>query len=389
MNKKNVVVLYGGRSTEHEVSLKSAAFVLKNLSSEKYNIYAIGINHSGEWVPQNTSRILKKIEGEEEINSLTIEYADSDKDTCMEEKFARSLLPRIRTAERTTERTIERTTTRISDNETVVFPILHGTYGEDGQLQGLLEMSAVPYVGADNLSSAICMDKVVAKELVRSIGIPIVPYITFRQHEWSRNHLEIIEKIEKEFKFPLFIKPVSLGSSVGISIVRDVSALKTAIGHAFLFDEKVIVEKSMNAREIQFAALGTYDADISDAGEINYGGCFYSYGVKYQNENFSQSNIPVNLPRTKIEEGKDLCKKIFKVLQIHGLARIDFFLSKDDGKYYFNETNTIPGLTNVSQYAQLWKYHGVEPSLLMDRLIESAISRHELRKKLKRTYNYN
>ncbi|MBF0360631.1 MAG: D-alanine--D-alanine ligase [Oligoflexia bacterium] len=377
MNKKNVVILYGGRSTEHEVSLRSACFVLKNLNQHKYNIFAIGINHSGEWIPQNTNKMLTNIE---KLDFLPIEYSEnSQSENWMEENIAKALLPIIKTIKDGENEGKE---------ETVVFPIIHGSYGEDGCLQGLLEMSSLPYVGADTLSSAICMDKVVAKELVKSVGINVVPYITFRRHEWDKRHTEIMLQIEQQFKSSVFIKPASLGSSIGASMVyaNDLSSLVTAIEHAFQFDEKVIVEKFINAREIQFAALGDYDPEISEAGEINYGGSFYSYGTKYLNENFSQSEIPVNLPKTKVKEGQNICKKVFKVLQIYGLARIDLFLSKDDDKYYFNEANTIPGLTSVSQYAQLWKHHGVEHSHLMDRLIEIAISRKEQRKKLKRAY---
>ena len=380
--RRKVVVLFGGRSTEHEVSLRSAAFILRNLNPDKYDILAIGIDHDGRWIPQNTANMLKNM-GE----SVTIGCPESSGDDSMEERIARSLIPTIGNHAYFIHPLSDDTIAKDLDGEEiVVFPVLHGTYGEDGCLQGMLEMSSVAYVGADTISSAICMDKVVAKELVKSVGIAVVPYVSFRAHQWERDASGLLAKIVEELQFPVFIKPANLGSSVGISRVGDRSALVTAIEQALDLDEKLLIEKAMNIREIQFAALGGYEPDISGAGEIDYEGSFYSYGVKYLGEKASSSMIPASLTPEKAKEGQAISKRIYEALQLYGMARIDLFLTKDEGKFYFNEANTIPGFTNVSQYGQLWRQEGIEPGALMDRLIDAAVVRQKRRKKLVRSF---
>ena len=381
--KTKVVVLFGGRSTEHEVSLRSAAFVLKNLNPDKYRILAIGIDHDGRWIGQNTANMLQNIG-----DSLVIGYPESVDDNWLEEKVAKSLIPSIGNHVHSSHTSLSGRVHR-DDNEdepVVVFPVLHGTYGEDGCLQGLLEMSSAAYVGADTLSSAMCMDKVVTKELVAAMGIPVVPYVIFRGYQWERSSTEIIDKIESQLQLPVFIKPANLGSSVGIGVAKDRVSLVRAIEQALAYDDKLLVEKAMNIREIQFAALGGYEAEISGAGEIDCGGCFYSYGVKYRGENVTRSKIPAELSLEKLKEGQLISRCVYEALQLYGMARIDLFLTKDDEKYYLNEVNTIPGFTNISQYGQLWREQGVEPPALMDRLINSALLRQKIRNKLTRSF---
>ena len=381
--RKKVVVLYGGRSTEHEVSLRSAAYVLRHLDQKKYRVLAIGIDQNGQWIPQNTAQKLGEVTA---ADSLSITYPERLLDNWLEEEVARTLVPSIEGHVLDINRAFNAPEHGDhEDEEVVVFPVLHGTYGEDGCLQGLLEMSSVAYVGADTLSSALCMDKVVAKELVNAIGVPVVPYVTFRAHQWEKESQRLLDEVERKLQFPVFIKPAGLGSSVGISVARDLCSLTKAIESALEFDDKLLIEKAMDIREIQFAALGGYDPEISGAGEIEHTGTFYSYEVKYLGEKTSRSRIPAELSPLVEREGQEICRRIFSALQLYGMARIDLFLTKGEEKYYFNEVNTIPGFTNVSQYGQLWGQKGVDPSALMDRLIDAALSRFNARKKLKRS----
>lgn len=364
--KRTVVVMYGGQSTEHEISCRSAAFILKNIDRNKYDVHAVAIDKEGHWWPQD---LAKTLAGDPQIVPIL-----RDETLAREHPVVKALLPAIGNA------SLRR--------DLIVFPILHGTNGEDGAIQGLFDLTGVAYVGPDTMGSALSMNKVAAKQLVEAAGVPVVPYAFCRKEEWQQQQQwqKIVDDIQKRLPFPLFVKPASLGSSVGISKVKEVKDLAAAIDNAFKVDELVLVEQGMNVREIEYAALGGYTPDITAAGEIVVQAAdFYSYEEKYSTASKAEVKVPADLPAAKATEGSDLAQRIFKALYLHGMARIDLFLTKDTQKFYFNEANTIPGFTSISQYPQLWKHSGLNAAMLLDRLLTAAWNRREMRQGLQRT----
>lgn len=362
--KRTVVVMYGGQSTEHEISCRSAAFILKNIDPKKYDVHAIGIDKEGHWWPQD---LAKTLTGDPQIIPIV-----RDETLAREHPVVKALLPAIGANQ--------------MRRDLIVFPILHGTNGEDGAIQGLFDLTGVAYVGPDTMGSAISMNKVAAKQLVEAAGVPVVPYAFCRKEEWLEQRQQIIADIQKRLPFPLFVKPASLGSSVGISKVKDAKELAAGIDSAFKVDELVLVEEGMNVREIEYAALGSYTPDITAAGEIVVQAAdFYSYEEKYSAASKAEVKVPADLPAAKAAEGREIAQRIFKALYLHGMARIDLFLTRDTQKFYFNEANTIPGFTSISQYPQLWKHSGLNAPALLDRLLTAAWNRRELRQGLQRT----
>jgi len=368
--KTTVVVMYGGRSTEHEVSLRSAAFVLKNLDRQKYNVQAIGIAKDGTWFPQEMNRLMPQIQ-----TSVPVVPTGEYETTASREAYAlaRRLLPALGASS-------------LPGGDLVVFPVLHGTYGEDGCLQGLLDMAEVAYVGPDRTGSAIAMDKDIAKQLVERAGVPVVPWVTVRKHMWVEDPKAALAMIPTSLAFPLFVKPASLGSSVGITKVKNRDELSQAFATAFAVDDKLLVEQGMNVREIEFAALGGYDPALTTAGEVVAKKDFYSYEAKYQDAAAADVLVPAPLDEGKVREGQEIAGRIYRALGLHGLSRIDLFLTKDTGRYYFNEANTLPGFTSISQFPLLWQHAGLSPSVILDRLIEAALLRHRERKELQRSH---
>ncbi|MBT3237076.1 MAG: D-alanine--D-alanine ligase [Bdellovibrionales bacterium] len=364
MSKLKIVVIYGGRSTEHEVTLRSAANVLANLDRNKYDIYAIGISPSGKWIPQNTNELLGL--------KCAVLPPIVEQPGCEPEREILNTVLSFDGNYRTKE-------------SIVVIPVLHGTYGEDGCIQGLLEMGGISYVGAGPKASAICMDKVVTKQLAESVSIPVVPYITFRQDEWVSKSLYLEAEIIESLGFPLFVKPASLGSSIGISRVTKYEDLRSAVNAALMLDDKILVEQGMNVREVEFAALGGNIPEISGAGEITLDREFLSYQVKYYGQKYWDNIIPAALTDLEIRRGKKICLKIFEVLQLYSMARIDLFLEKKSGRFYLNEVNTMPGFTSVSQYPTLWLQEGMSVTQLLDRLIDLALIRNKSVVALKRS----
>lgn len=362
--KRTVVVMYGGQSTEHEISCRSAAFVLKNIDRQKYDVHAVGVDKAGHWWPQD---LTKTLAGDPHIVPIL-----RGETFAREHTLTRSLLPAMGDA------TVRR--------DVIVFPILHGTNGEDGAIQGLFDLTGVAYVGPDTMGSAISMNKVAAKQLVQAAGVPVVPYEFCRKEEWQQQRTQILAKIEKSLPFPMFVKPASLGSSVGISKVKSAADLPRAMDEAFKVDELVLIEQGMDVREIEYAALGGYTPDITAAGEIVVQAAdFYSYEEKYSAASKAEVKVPADLPAAKATEGHDMALRIFKALYLHGMARIDLFLTKDTQTFYFNEANTIPGFTSISQYPQLWKHSGLDAKTLLDRLLTAAWHRREMRQGLQRT----
>lgn len=353
MTKTKVMVLYGGRSAEHEVSCRSAAFVLRNLDRNKYDISAVAIDKAGRWLPQDTAKLLADV-------PQTIPI---------------------------TQKTQVAETETLQEKSTVVFPVLHGTFGEDGTMQGLLDLGEVAYIGPDTLGSAIGMDKVVSKKLAQIAGVPIVPFRDLRRQDWVQQKDAFIKECIKELGFPMFVKPARLGSSVGITKVKTNAAdLEKACLEAFKFDEKLLVEKSINARELECAALGDYNPKLSVVGEIVIRNAeFYDYEAKYQTEDGAEIVIPANLSEAQVKEVQDISRRVFRALELYGMARIDLFLDKDTGEFYFNEVNTIPGFTAISQYPMLWKASGLSSAELLDELVALAVRRRDSRLALQRS----
>lgn len=339
--KKKVAVLFGGQSTEHEVSRVSAASVLRNINQEKYDIYPIGITKDGKWF-EYTGSIDKIENGEWELDEY---YKTPDGQKILFNKEV-----------------------------DVVFPVLHGLYGEDGTIQGMCKLLNVPCVGPGVMSSAICMDKVYTKYLLEKFEIKQADYVVINAYEYKNNDINI-EKIENKLSYPLFIKPSNSGSSVGITKAHNRGELVTGVEYALKYDRKVLVEKGINAREVEVAVLGNDFPHAAVPGEIVPAKEFYDYEAKYQNES-SKLLIPANLSDEKMEQIKSVAVKIYKILDCAGMARVDFLIDKDTDEIYLNEVNTIPGFTKISMYPKMWQAAGKSYSNLINDLIELAIERN-------------
>ncbi len=361
MAKTRAIVIYGGRSTEHEVSCRSASYIFKNIDRAKYDVFAFAVDKTGVWHAQNRAAL----ERGTPVSLPVAPHAEGDDESraLLEEFFKRD--GKVENA--------------------VVFNIIHGTTGEDGALQGFFDLKEVPYVGPSLLGSAIAMDKVVAKQLAEHAGVPIVPYIAVRSAEWEKNANVLLQRAKTELSYPIFVKPASLGSSVGIRRAKDEAELKDAIHYAFEFDEHILLETGFNVREIEYACLGDYDPDISAAGEVGVAEGFYTYEEKYSQASKATVHVPAKIEAKVAAEGAALAKKVFKALNLYGMARIDLFLNKDDNRFYFNEANTLPGFTSISQYPQLWEHAGYTPQQLIGRLLELALDRQRKLRRLTRS----
>ncbi|MBA4541419.1 D-alanine--D-alanine ligase [Thermoactinomyces daqus] len=359
MGKKiRVAVLFGGKSGEHDVSLSSAASVIKAIDPEKYEVIPIGITREGHFNPGKKSlpMLQGKLEPEkiEQIGSnlpQVVEDAGTDLDFFGPGKID------------------------------VVFPVLHGTFGEDGTIQGMMEIAQIPYVGAGVLASAVGMDKEFSKKVFAVEGLPQAKYLAFLKSGWSKRKEEWIAKIEEELGYPCFVKPANLGSSVGISKVKKRDELIEAVELAGQFDRKIIVEEFIPAHEVEVAVLGNDEPKASVPGEIVSSNEFYDYRAKYV-DGKSVMRIPADLPGEVAEKLRDLAIRAFRAIDCSGLARVDFFIRKDNGEVLINEINTMPGFTPFSMYAKLWEHSGISYSELISRLIELALERFEEKKNL-------
>lgn len=365
MKKINVGILFGGRSTEHEVSLQSAKSILDAIDKEKYDVTLIGIDKTGRWYLNSSSQFLLNSNDPKHIALNT-----SDKDVVLvpgEEGQKLLCISDI----------------KASGNIDVIFPILHGPYGEDGTVQGLLKLANLPFVGAGVLGSAVGMDKDVTKRLLRDAGIPIAKFLVL--HKWNQNELSFHEA-SRYLGLPLFVKPANAGSSVGVSKVKNEQQFIKAIEEAFEFDNKVLIEEFVAGREVECSVLGNQQPIASGVGEIIAQREFYSYEAKYIDENGAVLEIPAQIPTAIVTEIQDLAIKTFKVLCCEGMARVDFFLTIDN-KVLVNEINTIPGFTKISMYPKLWEVSGITYRELIDRLIQLAIERHSREQRLKTSYD--
>jgi D-alanine-D-alanine ligase len=341
MSKLKVAVIFGGRSGEHEVSLVSAASVIEAIDKDKYELVEIGITEDGRWLEGDGC--LKKFKNKD--------YSGLDE----------VLL-----------------STRIdSPNRLgIVFPVLHGPFGEDGTMQGLLEMLRLPYVGCNTLASSTAMDKLQCKAIWEAAGLPVVPYIGFNKKAWAEEKEKILKDIEKNIGMPCFVKPANMGSSVGISKVKELSELEAAIDLAAKYDRRILVENGLEVREIECAVIGNDDVEASPLGEVIVGGEFYDFYDKYVN-GVSMTEVPAQIDKDLSDKIRGLCVKSFKVLDCCGLARVDCFIDKKTGEVYLNEINTMPGFTSISMYPKMMEAHGFEYSKLIDRLIELGLERFE------------
>lgn len=356
MQKKlRVGVIFGGRSGEHEISLRSAESVLNALDKDKYDVIPLGITKAGKWLMAGDSQQLlpKEVVTEGEVSLAMMGDPTQS--------------PLVRTSHNRIEGDVP--------TLDVVFPVLHGTYGEDGTIQGLFEMANLPYVGCGVLASAAGMDKVIMKHLFRQAGLPIVDFTWFTRLAWEKNPEPILNSVIESIGFPAFVKPANLGSSVGISKAKDRDSLAKAITLAARFDRKVVVEKGIDAREIELSVLGNDEPVASLPGEIVAGAEFYDYQDKYLS-NTAELVIPAELTEAQVAEFQQMAIRAFQAIDGSGLARADFFLERSTGNIYVNELNTLPGFTSISMYPKLWEASGLTYPQLLDRLIELAIDRH-------------
>ena len=346
-------MIYGGRSGEHEVSIASAASIFKHIDRERYEAVPIRIEKDGRWVL--TSKAPTALSAGEVLKQVTTEALQ----------------------------TVEPTAAVSGPGIDVVFPVLHGTYGEDGTVQGLLELANVPYVGCGVLASAVGMDKAVMKKLFADRGLPIGPYLEARRHEWDRDPRTIRQRVRDELGYPVFVKPANLGSSVGISKAKSEADFNAAMELALQFDRKTVVEAGVpNAREIECAVLGNDEPEASLPGEVIPSREFYDYEAKYLDDT-SQTLIPAPLDATQTADVRRLAIEAFKAVEGAGMARVDFFLSRDTGQLFLNEVNTIPGFTTISMYPKMWEASGLPYPQLLDRLIQLAIERHSHKQQLR------
>jgi D-alanine-D-alanine ligase len=356
MEKKTVVVLFGGQSPEHEVSRVSAQFVLENLDPDKYEVLPVGITKKGRWLPFRGS--YRHI-GSGEWEGLAI----SDSSAGIEEKYSFC---------GTLNESLKSLTGL--DKIDVVFPVLHGSNGEDGLLQGFLELAGIPYVGCNVLSSAVGMDKAVSKVLFEHAGLTQAKYFVLKRSDIETNYKEIEQKVSSEIGYPCFVKPSNAGSSVGITKVKEPDSLKPALYYAARYDRKILIEEYIDGREIECAVLGYNSPVASTVGEIIPCNEFYDYNAKYIDED-SEIIIPAQLDDETVETIRDYAVTAFNALDCSGLARVDFFVEKNTGKVYINEINTMPGFTSISMYPKLWAASGVDSRELLDRLINLAFER--------------
>ena len=362
MSKKKIIigVLFGGKSAEHEVSLQSAKNVIESLDKNKYEVIPIGIDKNGKWLLSDKSNYLLNSN-----NPNLIKLNKTNKEISLYAQGEGSLV--------STKGNID-----IVKKIDVAFPVMHGPFGEDGSMQGLLKLAGVPFVGPSVLGSAVGMDKDVMKRLFRDAGIPIGKFLTF----FAGDKISFKE-VKNKLGLPVFVKPANLGSSVGINKVKNEKVWKHALEDAFKYDSKIVVEENINGREIECSVLGNEKPVASIPGEIIANQEFYSYDAKYIDQS-SVAEIPAKIDKKTIKEVQILAVKAFKVLNCEGMGRVDFFLKKN-GEILVNEINTIPGFTQISMYPKMWEKSGLPLPKLLDKLIDLAIERFKKEQKLKTT----
>jgi len=369
-NKKiRVGIIFGGRSGEHEVSFCSASSIIKAIDKDKYTVVPIGITKEGRWIsPQDSELALQsgKIDGKNTVILLN-------------DSFSKSLICIDNNQKLDKSSALEKLD--------VIFPALHGPYGEDGTVQGLLELANIPYVGAEVAASAISMDKELMKIIFKQKNLPVLKWMTIKRKEWQKDKEKILSLIQNNFEYPLFVKPTNLGSSVGITKVHKKEELEKAIDLASSYDRKILIEKGLEeVREIECGVLGNDEPRASVVGEVKPAGEFYDYDSKYIDER-TQLIIPADLPDGVCKEVQEIALRAFKAVDAAGMARVDFFVTKKENKIYLSEINTIPGFTSTSMYPRLWEASGISYPELIDRLIQLALERHQDKEQNKISYD--
>lgn len=366
--KLKVGIIFGGRSGEHEVSYCSATSIMKAINKDKYTVVPIGITKEGRWIsPEETAHALQsgRIEGKSTVILLNNPSYNN--------------LIRIDNNQKLKKDTSE-------GKLDVIFPVLHGPYGEDGTVQGLLELADIPYVGAGVTASAISMDKELMKTIFKQKGLPVVKWLTIKRKDWYKSKEEMLSLIQNSFKYPLFVKPTNLGSSVGITKVHKAKELEKAIDLASSYDRKILVEQGLEGvKEIECSILGNDEPRASVVGEVKPAGEFYDYDSKYIDE-ATQLIVPADLPEEVSRKVQEIALRAFKAIDAAGMARVDFFVTKEENKIYLNEINTIPGFTSVSMYPRMWEASGISYTDLIDRLIQLALERYQDKNQNKTSY---
>ena len=369
IKKIRVGIIFGGRSGEHEVSFCSASSIIKAIDKDKYTVVPIGITKEGRWIsPQDSVLALQsgKIKGK---STVILVNDPSGK-----------ALVRIDNNQRLDK-------SSALERLDVIFPVLHGPYGEDGTVQGLLELADIPYVGAGVTASAISMDKDLMKTIFKQRDLPILKWMTIKRKEWQKDKEEILSLIQDDFEYPLFVKPTNLGSSVGITKVHKKEELEKAIDLASSYDRKILIEEGLEeAREIECSVLGNDEPQTSVVGEVKPAGEFYDYDSKYIDKE-TQLIVPADLPDGVSRKVQEIALRAFKAVDAAGMARVDFFVSKKENKIYLSEINTIPGFTSVSMYPRLWEASSIPYSELIDRLIQLALERYQDKNQNKISYD--
>jgi len=364
--KIRVGVIFGGRSSEHEVSLMSARSVMAAMDQTKYEIIHIGITKTGRWLTSGDP-MLQLTAG-----SAAAETPHPSQEAATPE--APDGAPKSEALVAIAGASLSARPSPISEID-VIFPVLHGPYGEDGTIQGLLELADIPYVGAGVLASAVGMDKVLFKDLMRAHNIPVADYRLVLRSRWERDPETVMDELEAAFPYPMFVKPANLGSSVGVTKAHNRAELAAGLAEAAQYDRRLLVERGLDAREIEVSVLGNEDPIASVPGEIIPSREFYDYAAKYL-DNASELLIPAPIPPETAERARELALRVYRAVDGAGMARVDFLLERTTGELYVGEINTIPGFTAISMYPKLWEASGIPYSELIDRLIQLALERH-------------
>lgn len=373
-----VGVIFGGRSSEHEISLRSARSVIEAIDPRKYDVVPIAITKEGKWLGAGEAVKLLPEATTRTVSDRILRRASHDV-AIIGDPSQNGLLALKGSSEHAARQRLD-----------VIFPVLHGPFGEDGTLQGLLEMAGVPYVGCGVLASACGMDKVTMKSLFRDVGLPICKYAWFLRNEWESDAAALTRRIKREIGFPCFVKPANLGSSVGISKATDRKSLQKAITLAACYDRKLIVEEGLDAREIECAVIGNDEPEASLPGEyvvFDDAAKFLDYKEKYSKTGHVDFVVPAPLAQATIKRIQSMATRAFKAVDGSGLARVDFFLRRDTNELLVNELNTMPGLTDVSGYPKMWKASGKSFKQVIDQLFALAFERHEEKNRNKTSFN--
>lgn len=364
--KIRVGVIFGGRSSEHEVSLNSAQSVMNALNPAKYEVLPIGIDKNGRWLTGNV------------VGTLTDGLPGSHTATLLPDPQSAALMQ------------IEQGATQSALSEVaqldVIIPILHGPYGEDGTVQGLLELAGIPYVGAGVVGSAVGMDKAIFKQVMTASGLPVLPWVLVLSSQWRSDKTAVLERIESQLTYPVFTKPANLGSSVGICKCNNRAELEAGMDEAASYDRRVVIEQGVNVRELEVAVLGNDAPLASVVGEIRPKRAFYDYVAKYVSDD-SDLIIPAMLDAGTETAVRQMAIQAYMAIDCAGLGRVDLLLDVDSGELFINEINTIPGFTRISMYPKLWEATGVSYPELLDRLIDLAIERHQDKEKLRKSFD--